>query len=302
VRAALRTLVLGSDEDSFALSAHSGDKAAFAAVRDDVSTLPFFGSRRLVLVEQADSFVSRWRDLLEKYFNEPSRSGVLVLDVQSWPATTRLAKLLPEAATITCAAPKPARLVEWCMAWCEAQHGKPLTRAAARLLVDLVGADMGLLDQELAKLSAYIGDRVRIDAPDVDQLVANNRTENIWKLFDLVGAGKTGEALVFLGQLLDQGEEPLRLLATISTQIRQLARAGRLSIQGVPLPAALEQAGVREFARRSAEQQLRHLGRRRLDQLYDWLLQTDLGMKGSSPLSPRTLLERLVVQLARPRS
>ena len=47
------------------------------------------------------------------------------------------------------------------------------------------------------------------------------------------------------------------------------------------------------------EQQLRHLGRRRLDRLYDWLLEADLGLKGSSQLPPRTLLERMVVQLAR---
>ena len=53
------------------------------------------------------------------------------------------------------------------------------------------------------------------------------------------------------------------------------------------------------FGRAAAEKQMRHLGRRRLGRLYDWLLQTDLGMKGCSPLPPRTLFERLVVELAR---
>jgi DNA polymerase-3 subunit delta len=71
--------------------------------------------------------------------------------------------------------------------------------------------------------------------------------------------------------------------------------------QGESLPSALEKAGVPPFGRRNAEQQLRHLGRRRLDRVYDWLLETDLGLKGSSQLPPRTLLERLVVQLARKR-
>ena len=89
-----------------------------------------------------------------------------------------------------------------------------------------------------------------------------------------------------------------------SQRSRTRSQAARLSGQGVPLGQALERAGVPGYpaARRGAEQQLRHLGRRRLDQLYDWLLQTDLGLKGSSPLPPRTLLERFVVQLARPRA
>ena len=61
----------------------------------------------------------------------------------------------------------------------------------------------------------------------------------------------------------------------------------------------LEEAGVLPFGRAAAEKQMRRLGRRRLGQLYDWLLQTDLGLKGMSPLPPRTLFERLVVELAR---
>ena len=61
----------------------------------------------------------------------------------------------------------------------------------------------------------------------------------------------------------------------------------------------LNRAGVPPFAQRGCEQQLRHLGRQRADRLYDWLLEADLGLKGSSQLPARTLLERLVVRLAR---
>jgi len=34
--------------------------------------------------------------------------------------------------------------------------------------------------------------------------------------------------------------------------------------------------------------------------LYDWLLEVDLGIKGSNTLDPGTQLERLIVRLARP--
>lgn len=301
VLAALRTLVLESDDDGFGLTGRDGDKAIWAEIHDELETLPFLSSRRLVVIERAEPFVTRERPRLEKYFAEPSKTGVLVLDVQSWPANTKLAKQLPEAATIVCKAPEARKLPEWCVEWCAAQHGKPLAVPAARMLVDLVGADMGLLDQEMAKLASYAGSNSRIDAADVDQLVGQSRAENTWKIFDLIGAGQTGAALTLLDRLLDQGEEPLRLLGAFSMQLRRLAQVARLHSQGQSLPDALEQAGVPPFGRKSAEQQVRHLGRRRLDRLYDWLLETDLGLKGSSQLPPRTLLERLVVQLARGR-
>jgi DNA polymerase-3 subunit delta len=299
---ALRALVLGDDDGGVGLSSYEGDRATYAAVHDELETLPFLGSRRLVVVDRADPFVTRERDRLGKYFAEPSAIGVLVLDVQSWPATTRLAKLLPDAGTIACKAPPSPQLPDWCIEWCKAQHGKALAVPAARLLVDLVGADMGRLDQELAKLAVYVGGVGRIEAADVDQLVGNSRAENTWKIFDLIGAGQVGEALALLDRLLDQGEEPLRLLGAFSMQLRRLVQVARLCGQGVSTAAALEQAGVPPFGRRGAEQQLRHLGRRRLDQVHDWLLEADLAMKSTDHLPPRVLLERLVVQLARPRS
>jgi len=301
VTAALRTLVLGADDDGFGLSYRDGTSANWAEIHEELETLPFLSSRRLVVIERADPFVTRERPRLEKYFAKPSKTGVLVLDVQSWPANTKLAKLLPETATIVCTALEMRKLPEWCVQWCAAQHGKALSASAARLLVDLIGADMGRLDQEMAKLAVYAGSNTRIDTADVDQLISRGRIENTWKIFDLIGAGQTGEALLLLDRLLDQGEEPLRLLGAFSLQLRRLAQAARLHSQGESASAALERAGVPPFGRKSAEQQLRHLGRPRLDRIYDWLLETDLGLKGSSQLPPRTLLERLVVQLARKR-
>jgi DNA polymerase-3 subunit delta len=301
VTAALRTLVLGVDDDGFGLSIRDGEKVNWVEIHDELETLPFLSSRRLVVIDRADPFVTRERQRLEKYFAEPSKTGVLVLDVQSWPANTKLAKLLPEAATIVCKALESRKLSEWCVQWCAAQHGKPLAAPAARLLVDLVGTDMGLLDQELAKLAIYAGSNSRIDTADVDQLVGQSRAENTWKIFDLIGSGQAGAALALLDRLLDQGEEPLRLLGAFSMQLRRLAQAARLYSQGLAIPDALDRVGVPPFGRNSAEQQLRHLGRRRLDLIYDWLLETDLALKSSNRLPPRTLLERLVVQLARKR-
>jgi DNA polymerase-3 subunit delta len=296
---ALRPVVLGPEADAFGLSAHAGDKATFAAVHDELVTLPFLSPRRLVVVENADPFVTRHRAALEKYAAEPVTTGVLVLDVKSWPSNTRLAKLLAGDATITCKAPAAHKLAAWCVQWAATSQGKQLTTAAAELLVELVGVDMGLLDQEIAKLAIYVGAAPRIDAGDVDKLVGSSRQENTWKVFDAIGGGQVPEALALVARLLDQGDDPLRILGAFSLQLRRLVQAARLNQQGRSLAAALDEAGVPPFATRGAEHQLRHLGRRRLERLYDWLLEVDLGLKGGSELPPRTLLERLVVRLAR---
>jgi DNA polymerase-3 subunit delta len=102
--------------------------------------------------------------------------------------------------------------------------------------------------------------------------------------------------LTILDRLFEQGEEPIRILGAFSMQLRRLAQASRLCRQGVSFGAAADQIGIPPFARQGCERQLRHLGPR-TTRAYDWLLEADQGMKGHSQLSPRTLLERLLVRL-----
>jgi DNA polymerase-3 subunit delta len=300
VIAALRARVLG-DGDSFGPSVHPGDKAAWRDVQAELQTLPFLSPRRLVLVENAEPFISAHRSQLERYVAAPVHSGVLVLVVKNWPSNTRLYRLIDGASAVSCKPLAGQKLAEWCRQWSSGQHKKQLLVAAAQLLVDLVGPDMGLLAQEIAKLAVYVGDAARIGPEDVDRLVGNNRAEETFRIFGLIGRGDAAGALAHLDRLLGQGEEPLRLLGAFGWQLRRLAQAARLNAHGTPLASALEEVGFRSFAVRECELQLRHLGRRRLDRVYDWLLEADLGMKGASQLPPRTILERLVVRLALPK-
>jgi DNA polymerase-3 subunit delta len=295
----LRQRVLGPENDDAGMSVHAGDKAVFAAVYDELQTLPFFSARRLVIVENADPFVTRFRATLEKKVKELPETGVLVLDVTKWPSNTRLYKLVGDQANIDCKAQTGYKLQQWCVQRARAQHQKELASPAAALLVDLIGPEMGLLDQELEKLAVFAGARARIDGGDVDKLVGNSRSENTWKIFDAIAGGRSGEALAILERLFEQGEEPLRILGAFSMQLRRLAQAGRLAQQGCSVRAALGRVGVPPYGLQGAEQQLRHLGRHRANRLYDWLLEIDVGLKGGNPLPPRTLLERFVLKLAR---
>jgi len=262
-----------------------------------VDTLPFLSPRRLVVVESADPFVTRHRADLEKLFarKEHSKTGVLVLEVKTWPSNTRLAKALDDAAAIVCKAPTTQKLAGWVAQWAQSAHGKRLSADAARLLVDLVGPDMGLLDQELAKLAVYVGDAAGVEAADVDRLTGNSREEDVWKVFSAIADGRPADALSILDRLLDQGNEPVAVLSgPFSWQLRRLAQAYRLTRQGRTVSAALAEAGVPR-----GEALLRHLGPDRAGKLFDWLLEADLGLKGSSQLPPRVLLERFIVKLAR---
>ncbi len=294
---AIRVAALGADGHEFGFSTYRGEEATWAAVRGELETLPFLARRRVVAVDAADAFVTRHRAALEEYVSRPAPTGVLVLDVKSWPATTRLARLLSAAGSVECKSPKPAVLKGWCVRRARDRYGKKLAAPATALLVDLAGTDMGLLDQELAKLAVYVGTSARIEEADVDKLVGQSRVENTFQILDRVVAGRPSEALEILGRLFDEGDDPIRILGGLGYQLRSAAQVARLCKQGESVRSAADRLRVPGFARQRLEQLLRHLGPRRADRLFDWLLEVDWGLKGGSPLSPRVQLERLAARL-----
>ncbi|MSQ94552.1 MAG: DNA polymerase III subunit delta [Gemmataceae bacterium] len=300
-RHVIRALIkrtLGDEADSQSVSTHAGDKAIFAEVFDDLDTVPFFDTKRVVQVENADPFVTKYRGELEKRLAHLPETGLLILDVKAWPSNTRLAKMIDNAATVACKAPASYHLAKWCTDWCASHYQKQLPADAARFLTELVDPEMGVLDQELLKLSISVGAKSKIEFADVERLVGNSHTQDIWKIFDAIGVGNAKVALAILDRLFDQGEEPMRIIGAMSFQLRKLAQATRLTTQGISLGAAVAQAGVPPFKLKEAEAQIRHLGRRRLDRLYDWLLQLNMDLRGNSVLSARTLFERFLLKLA----
>lgn len=298
----LRTLVLQDDSEEMGYSSHDGERVSFSTVYNDLATVPFFSARRLVLVEDADTFVSNERKKLEKYLSNPAPTGVLVLSVKTWPSNTTLAKQLT-ASLITCNPLKNQALPQWSQKWCSGQYHKNLAPDAAQLLVELTGPDMGLLDQEIKKLSIFVGNQDRIAMEDVDRLVGNRRQQVIWSLFDLIGLGKTGEALGLLNRLFEQGEDaPKLFFSAISFQLRRIAQTAQMVRQGLPVPEAMSRAKIPDYpaARRGAEQLLRQIGSQRAEKLFDWLVHVNLDMISSGQLSGRLLLERLIVLLSHP--
>ena len=89
---AVRKRALGDDNDEQAVSLHAGDKAIFAEVFDELDTVPFFYPKRVVIVENADTFVTKYRADLEKKLTHLPATGVLVLITSASCAVTIAAR------------------------------------------------------------------------------------------------------------------------------------------------------------------------------------------------------------------
>jgi DNA polymerase-3 subunit delta len=299
--AIVRQAVHGAD-DELAVVRFAGDHATLADVVDEVRTPAFFSKRKVVVVESADPFVTAHRRELESYVDHPASTGVLVLSVKTWPGNTRLAKLVErDGLAVECKGPNEKVLTSWLIQMAKLRSAAALDDDAARLLIELVGPEVGLLVAELEKLAVYVGTRARIHRDDVARMVGAGRIETVWKALDAATSGRGELALEYLDGLISAGEHPVGLLAAMSTSLLKVHHAGQLRRARMKPNEACQAAGISGYFVEKTLQQHTHLGPRRVDRLPELLLQADLDLKGSSTLDPRVVLERLMVALSRPR-
>lgn len=306
VMAALRHQLLGGEGDEFGLTTFSGGEVQLRDVHDALATRSLFGvGRRLVIVEEADPFVSEHRAELEDYVARLAQ-GVLVLEVKTWPANTRLAKAVAASGlAIRCNAPNERQMKSWLTQRAKAVDDVRLESAAADALLDLVPPELGILVQEIAKLALVVGADKVIDVKLVRENVGGWRTRATWDMVDAAADGRAEEALFQLDRLIASGEKPQGLLPQIASSLRRFATAIELieaseaDGRGLPPRAALAQAGILPFKLGDAERQLRQIGRQRGKQITRWLLAADLAVKSYNSADDRARieLERLIVRL-----
>jgi DNA polymerase-3 subunit delta len=233
----LDRLLAGADR-AMALSEYDGaGSIELASVLDDLRTLPFLSDRRVVLVRDADAFITRYREGLEDYFESPSSTGVLVMEARSFPGNTRLAKRAAAVGESIKCEPIAARNVpSWLSGRARDAYGLRIEPQAGLMLIEFVGDDLGLLDAELQKLALYVGGRQEIRAADVQACVGHSREEQVWGILSAISAGDEGRAIALWEQVWETDRAAQgRAIGGIAFKVRQLLSAKRAEEAGSPM-------------------------------------------------------------------
>ena len=190
MNAVARRLFPGEETDA-AITRFPGATTPLASVLDELCTLPFFSRRRLVVVEDADPFVTKYRRELEAYVEHPCESGTSALAGQAVRRDHESCTSLVDQDRPGDQLLRPARRGAGHLAGpARADAVRRAARAeSARLLVELVGPEAGILAAEVEKLAVYAGESRKIDRDDIVKLVGAGRVETIWKTLDAATLG-----------------------------------------------------------------------------------------------------------------
>ena len=273
-------------------------EAEAADILDELRTAPFLSDKRVVVIKGADEFISQNRELLEKYFDNPCPTGILILTVNSWPGNTRLAKKLPNTGKlITVTQPKawqlPGRLVKYT----SDAYSKRLSKDAAELLVELTGDDLVRLYSEIDKLALFADSEKTITIEHVEKLIGHNRLYNAFAVIDTCLAGDAGAAVERLRNMFasDRSTE-FTVVGAFAYHFRRMFNAKVLLDKGVRPDAIVKR--LRIWGNKDGFfSQLHKMSLKQIGDGIQQLAEIDYAIK-TGQTKPQVAIEQLVLKLS----
>src|SRR6185312_12780396 len=112
--------------------------------------------------------------------------------------------------------------------------GFKLEPAAARLLVERMGAGPLRLRNELERLALWAGEDGQVSAADLEEMIADTSEAAVWTLSDAVVEGDARTALQVGEQLIEQGENVTGLIYGLASRLRSACAAAAMLEEGMP--------------------------------------------------------------------
>ncbi len=301
----------------------AGPSTLFNDVIDEVRTTPMFGKRKLIIVENANTFLGRGQDKIIGYLKNPCSVNCLVLEVLSIDKRTKLAKAMDgkQGILIECDKlyDKPApwetrkpehdsELTRWIVMHA-GYFDKIINLKSAFCLQEKTGNDLAIINNQIDALSVYTGDRNEITIEDIQDLLGVSHREKLYSLLDAIGMKDTISAVKMAENIFDVGMENERknitydaksiaitIVSSSHRRMKDLWKIIRILDKGGSKKEVLEkQYAPRPFVDKFIKQ-ARNFNEEEMPEKWKYMLDADLLCK-TSRLSPTLIIEQLITKL-----
>lgn len=231
----------------------SGETASLADILDECRSVGLMQQHKIVVVDAADQLVKEKeeeskpaskpakgkggrsgpprarepREILMQYLESPAEQATLVLRADRW-YPGNLDKAIAKIGVVSkCEPPKRSEAIEWAIRRAVSVHGGKIEEAAAELLVDHTGCELGKIDSELGKLMMVKpGSPITLDV--VREMVGVTREEEIWNSQSRLMTGNPSDGLRRLRDLIEVSrEDPVPIMYSYIDLARKLHTLSR---------------------------------------------------------------------------
>lgn len=222
---------LTKDYDKMNISKYDLTETDIKEVINDAETFSMFADNKVVIAENAIMFTSSGAntEIIENYLNHINPHTILIFTVNAEKVDERkkITKLIKKNYKLISfnEASSPSAFVK------RQLSGYNITSSVIAFLIDRVGSNPLILENEINKIKAYKDDTT-ITKEDIVKLTNKNQEIDIFKLIDDIVEKNKDEALAIYHEMLKVGEEPLKIIILLATQFRLMYQSKELAKKG----------------------------------------------------------------------
>ena len=222
---------LTKDYDKMNISKYDLTETDIKEVINDAETFSMFADNKVVIAENAIMFTSSGAntEIIENYLKHINPHTILIFTVNAEKVDERkkITKLIKKNYKLISfnEASSPSAFVK------RQLSGYNITSSVIAFLIDRVGSNPLILENEINKIKAYKDDKT-ITKEDIVKLTNKNQEIDIFKLIDDIVEKNKDEALAIYHEMLKVGEEPLKIIILLATQFRLMYQSKELAKKG----------------------------------------------------------------------
>ncbi|THE15399.1 DNA polymerase III subunit delta [Bacillus timonensis] len=296
------------EEKDFNLSVFDLEETPVEIALADAETLPFMGERRVVIL-QNPSFLTSEKNkdkvehnisVLEHYLKSPAPFTILVFTApyEKLDERKKIVKLLKTNAEVLTVNTLSEKDLHTWITDRVIQHEVTIRPAAIQELLHVAGTNLMNITQEIDKMCLYLGVNGEITEETVQLLVPRSLEQNIFSLIDKVVNRKLDEALRIFYDLLQNNEEPIKILSLLATQFRLIFQVKELSRQGYGQQQIAGNLKVHPFRVKLAGGQSNLFTQEELLHIMNQLAEADYEIKNGK-MDKKLILELFIMKLAK---
>lgn len=277
----------------------------WGALDASAAALSLFATRRVLEVRLPTGKPGKeGAATIERYCQSPPPDVLLLITAADWSRAHEVAwvRSVESAGQVLVLWPlKPQELPGWIGARLRAR-GIEATSEAVAMLVERIEGNLLAAAQEVDKLALLLGRGGRIDADQMQALVADSARYDVFRMADTALAGDAARALHMLAGLRGEGEAVVPLLSWLASQVQLLAQLSAVQEAGGNLGQAMSAARLWESKQAMFKRALARGSSADFERLVADCARIDRISKGRASGDPWVELERLVVGIAAPRA
>ena len=209
---------------------------------EDASMVSLFDEEKIIIGYNADFLsgvikkekINHDIDALSKYVEHPNPNSTIILIVPSDKLDKRktiVKKLLDKAEVKELNKLSSNGLLNFAKE-IFAKNNYQISLKALNMLIELVGSNLYLLNNECEKLMIYKIDEKKIDEENVEEMIVKYDFDNDFALTDAVINKDINKSLILYHELLKRNEEPIKIIVMLANKFRLIFQVKRLHAKG----------------------------------------------------------------------